>query len=827
MRSVHAALAILVGVLIAVNTAWVARFRLGYPLNIDEAGYLATAVADTLAWSSSGLLGLWRAFQAQEVHAPLVMLVTAPVQRVLPDDVLAGFLVIELFFALLVVATWALAARLANPRAGLLAAFVVATAPGITDYVRQYQFAVPSAALFTAAIFAQLRSEGLRSRGWAVAWGALLGLTALTRTMTLALLPGLVVVAAWQVWTRRGDGSGQGLHLAIGLLTAAATALVWYGRNWAGVLAYLLDSGYGARSEITGPARGLDTADFWLARLVVTIQQGMHLPLAVLVLICLALGLVAWTHRARPQGVRAALGRAFRSDAGQVLLVLAWAYLALTSTRNVGTGFVLTLVPPAVALAVASLVNVSRRGLRRPLTAGFLLVGALNVAATANVSEELSTPRGARLPVLGRLPVLDGRWAFREYLLNAGHDAGALTEPPPAVHREWLGLERRVVSFTADFATAHGKRPSVLFASKDPLFNANALRLAGHLHLGRPFLVGQLKSAPADRLDVYRTQLDDARSGANFLITTPPGPWEFQPAVTQALAEAAARQLGFEPVRVFRLPDGRTTRIWWNPRGADLPADERVRAGFLKATTLELEPGGIEPGDAGPVRIAGTLADSSGTPLRGARVELGVHLDRGLGAWGVYRRSGRVPAGASHAVVGVRVNTECECVGSGEIAFRRVRYQETAAPRGAESGVEVRLAPRDFPGAPVVADAPGPPPGAAVLLRVPRTGTALLNSTAFPVRPGSRYDLHLTASVSAASVGSGYFALVFLDGAEVLRETIPFQPTPLAKPTVTTSEDGRFEATLRDLPHVPLRVTAVYRGDASYWPARAVRVVER
>jgi hypothetical protein len=279
---------------------------------------------------------------------------------------------------------------------------------------------------------------------------------------------------------------------------------------------------------------------------------------------------------------------------------------------------------------------------------------------------------------------------------------------------------------------------------------------------------------------------------------------------------------------MFRLPDGRVTRIWWKDGGPAAQPHERVPTGFLKEATLTLRASSVQDAP-GSLNVYGVLADSSGAPLGGAPIELGLYRSRGLGAWGVYRRSGTVPAGASRASLGVRVNTECDCAGASEIAFQEVLYQETAAigQSGPRPGVRVRRTPTDFPGAPVVDDAPGEPRGAAVLLTVPATGSALLNSSAFPVRAGSQYDLRITASVSPASVGTGYFAIIFLHELEILRETIPFKAAPLGRATATTSPDGRFETTLRDVPDAPVRVTARYRGDAGHWPARAGLVLDR
>jgi hypothetical protein len=37
--------------------------------------------------------------------------------------------------------------------------------------------------------------------------------------------------------------------------------------------------------------------------------------------------------------------------------------------------------------------------------------------------------------------------------------------------------------------------------------------------------------------------------------------------ITRSKVEAAARSLGFAPVKPFTMPDGRTIWIWWRERG--------------------------------------------------------------------------------------------------------------------------------------------------------------------------------------------------------------------------------------------------------------------
>jgi hypothetical protein len=72
---------------------------------------------------------------------------------------------------------------------------------------------------------------------------------------------------------------------------------------------------------------------------------------------------------------------------------------------------------------------------------------------------------------------------------------------------------------------------------------------------------------------------------------------------------------------------------------------------------------------------------------------------------------------------------------------------------------------------------------------------AAINSTAFPVDVRARFTVAFAARVSPASVGSGYFDLVFLGPEqEVARTTVKLAAASIALGRRTTSRLGRFAA---------------------------------
>jgi len=223
-----------------------------------------------------------------------------------------------------------------------------------------------------------------------------------------------------------------------------------------------------------------------------------------------------------------------------------------------------------VALAMAALAQLRWRALRISLVALFLVVSAFDVAMKADVIAPLSGTVGMRVPGLGGVRLMEGRGDIQRTLAFAGSQIGSPTSPMPARDREWLTLGDEVAVWLDQFARSHDRLPRVVFGSRDPFYNTNQIELSARMKLKRRLGVGQIEATlGGDSAAAYRMQLaDPGRGPPNLVVTTDPGPSEYQPAVTQAYVETAARSLGFEQVATFLLPDGRQSRIWWLDRGA-------------------------------------------------------------------------------------------------------------------------------------------------------------------------------------------------------------------------------------------------------------------
>jgi 4-amino-4-deoxy-L-arabinose transferase-like glycosyltransferase len=548
-------LGIVVLATLALHFVWLHRFRDGYPTEWDESGYIALALSNTYALLDHGLGHLLWTVEVQGAQAPLVPLFTVPFHVVFGADVESSLFVLPLYFALLVVAAYALARRVMSPYWALLAAVVVSSVPEVTDYTRLYHFAVPAAALMTAALWALLRSDGLRSRWWAVGSGALVGLMLLSRTMTIAYLPAFALAGAIQVVHDRERRGARAANFGLGAVAAGVVAATWYLRNYHSVFDYLSSAGYGATSGQYGKSHSPFSLAFW-TRVGGLVGDDLYLPLAVLVAACLLLGLVGLLRGSQLQG-------AVRRDIWSLVAVVAVGYLTLSSTKNEGTAFDLPWLPELIVLACAAAARVPRRELRVVLAALLVLVSGGNILMKSGLIRPLATVRAAELPWGGDVPVTDGRGLIQLEVAGSGYPIGHPADPMPAVEREWLPLERRVAKTMVSYADAHGRRAYALVSATNPLFSNTRIALSGELCCRRLLEVGRLRPRPLDTIPAYRARLRG--SGANFLITGAEGVTP-DPTVSQAKIEAAARASGFHLISRFSLPDGEPLHLWWRDR---------------------------------------------------------------------------------------------------------------------------------------------------------------------------------------------------------------------------------------------------------------------
>jgi hypothetical protein len=561
-RTAGVLVAVIVCVLVVLHVVWLVRFRRGYVTEWDESGYLQFSLSNFDALHDQGLWTFAKTVGGRGTFGPLLPFVTSLAYPIVGRGIFGSLLVLPLFFAGLVGATFGLARRLVSDSWAVVAALAVAAMPAITDYTRLFHFALPATACMTAALWALVRSEGFRRTGRAAAFGLFVALTLLSRTMTVAYIPGFVLAAGTVFLVGAPELRVRLRNLAIAVGTTGLIAGPWYIRNARSVYDLLLNSGYGEGATAFGHHYPVASWGYWTKELRLDLAY-MWLPLAAALLICFGLALTSFVAR-RQRLIRVGRPRSARTAAVVALvLVVLEGYLVLTSSRNEGTGFALPWVPALVILGVTAAASIPARTVRVALAGVLVVVSVGAVLSKSGWVEPLAKVRTVAVPGLGRVSLTDGRGIIQTEVAGDGYDIGRVTQPLPVLHRRWLPLARDVVGWSLRRAEQRGQPLHLTLGLDDRIFANSRLILAAQLWFHRFLPVDYLRSFPdGDTVASYRRQLLSPQI-ENALITGNPPPVT---TITRRKVEAAARSLGFIRVKSFTMPDGRTVWIWWRER---------------------------------------------------------------------------------------------------------------------------------------------------------------------------------------------------------------------------------------------------------------------
>ncbi len=555
--------------------------RRGFPLQIDEAGYAALGLALAQALSHHGVGGLVHSFETQQtVFGPLVPLLTVPLHAVAGQRVGNGFVVLQGFYAVLVLATYGIARRLTSAWLAALAAVVVATTPAVTLAARGFYFAVPAAALVATAIWCFLRADGASRIGWALAGGAVLGLALLARTHVLAVAPIVYGGAGLQVVGRGTDARRRLLHLAGAAIVTTGVAATWYARNAGDAVGFLLGTRYRAATSSQDKLQ--------LAPLLRFLAQGVttpQLPVTIVLLGVVALGVRAWRRRGRaaPATPRRPWMARVRFDDGFFLTVVVVGLVIVFAAGEFASGLFpygewLIVLPVVVAGAVAAIAPLEPRV---RVAAAWTLVGlcVVNTAMMSGAVADLATVRTVDAGPFGPLTLTDGRQfvqvAFNHFEpVDSGRVPFPLGAPGhlPSRLRAVLPIQREAAAWLVRYAARHGQEAVAFAVGADSrLLNINDLSLQDRLADPTGGLItGRVELPVTASVQRYCAQVDDPHLGLpNFLLfyrsVTAAGRLNGRsPGVTRAT------RLGFAPVRTWRVPDG-TVTAYWRSQGAVPP----------------------------------------------------------------------------------------------------------------------------------------------------------------------------------------------------------------------------------------------------------------
>ena len=400
MRAVRPALVlstVLAGLLgvVAVGTAIDRR-----PPEWDHAIHLERALECRRLLADAGLRAFGEIMALSSFYPPIGGCAAGLAYLVLPVTPFVALATMWAFLVVAVLATWGVGRRLLGEPAGLLAAFLLATAPFVTFSLTNFQLDLPLTAMVALALYALVRAEHFARRGWTLALGLVLGAGMLTKPpFAVCVLPAL----AWSVAraARMPDRGARLSRLAVALAVAVALALPWYGPRLAALPMQVLNRSFRLAAE-EGHAPPLSAPALLFYPEVFPPQFGL-----------LAAPLTVWGVWAlrRVPGARGLVWAGLLPVAGFFLL------------QNKNLRYTLPLLP-AAALAAAAGWQALRARWRPPLAWALVAVGIVQVSAAAFRVPPAPAVAGLPLPlVIGNAP--DGRdWHHRELLDAIRRESG-------------------------------------------------------------------------------------------------------------------------------------------------------------------------------------------------------------------------------------------------------------------------------------------------------------------------------------------------------------------------------------------------------------------
>src|SRR5688572_21438864 len=125
------------------------------------------------------------------------------------------------FLTLGAVSVFLLGRHLLDTQAGLLAAFLLSTAPFVVFSLTNFQLDLPLTGMVALSLYLLVRTEGFSLTGWSLAFGIAAGIGMLTKPpFVVYLLPPLL----WTVWRAARSSQEEGRMARLGRLAAALGA---------------------------------------------------------------------------------------------------------------------------------------------------------------------------------------------------------------------------------------------------------------------------------------------------------------------------------------------------------------------------------------------------------------------------------------------------------------------------------------------------------------------------------------------------------------------------------------------------------------------------
>lgn len=379
-----------------VMVAWLAMDR--RPPEWDHANHLESALECHRILAEPGHARFAEIMAMSSFYTPLVLCATGLLYFLLPVTPLTAQLVLWGFLAVGTLAIWGVGRRLLDPTAGLLAAFLFATAPFVVFSLLRFQLDLPLAAMVALALYALVRAEGFARPGWSLGVGLALGLGMLVKPpFAVYVLPPLV----WSAWRalRAPDRGARLRHLGLAFVVGLVLALPWYGPRLAGLPMQILNRSY--KQAVESPPTLSGSGLLYYPRTFVP-QFGLLAGL-----------LALWGLWAVRRFARA------RTLVWSAILPL----LVFLLIQNKNLRYVLPLLPAASLAAAAGFAALGPTA-RRWVGAACVVVGALQVSIAAFAVPPSPITGLFLLPVVFSDPPQPADWRHAELLAAVLRETG-------------------------------------------------------------------------------------------------------------------------------------------------------------------------------------------------------------------------------------------------------------------------------------------------------------------------------------------------------------------------------------------------------------------
>jgi len=394
-----AALLAALGIVVAI---WISIDR--RPPEWDYANHLGRALDCYRILAEPGHDQAREILEATAFYPPVTTCAAGLLYFLFPVVPLTAQAVMLGFLALGAASVFLLGRRLLDTEAGLLAAFLLATAPFVVFSLTNFQLDVPLTGMVALSLYLLARTEAFSLTGWSVALGLGLGIGMLTKPpFWVYLLPPLL----WVVWravqgAREGGRMAPLGRLAAAMIVAAVVALPWYGPRLIGLPLQVMNRSF-KQADLAQQPKTFSPEGLLYYPTIFPVEFGL-----------LAVPLFLW-----------GLWALRRERAARAFLWIAalGPFVVFTLIQNKNLRYTLPILP-AAALVAAAGARALPPTLRHGVTWACIALGAIQVSMTAFALPAPPTLPGFGLPMVFIRPPAPADWQQARILGDIERESG-------------------------------------------------------------------------------------------------------------------------------------------------------------------------------------------------------------------------------------------------------------------------------------------------------------------------------------------------------------------------------------------------------------------